>query len=537
MKLEDNTLYYGDCLEVMADWPNGCVDLIYLDPPFNSDVEHNIIFGSGAESDDVRLAQTLAFSDTWNWDRRAAQRVRTLKNATANKASSVIRGLEITLGESGMLAYVSYMAERLVTMNRLLKETGSIYLHCDPTAGHYLKILMDAVFGGEYFRNEIVWKRTSAHSDSKTMGAIHDSILFYTASDEFTFNTEYVPYADEYIETRYKNRDEDGRRWMDDNLTAKGLKGGGYTYEYKGKTSLWRVPLERMKELDEQNRLYFTSRGGIRIKRYLDEMRGVPVADVWTDIPPINSQSDERCGYPTQKPLTLLERILETSSNRNDLVLDPFCGCGTTVAAAHNLDRRWVGIDISPFAIDLIMWCRFKGLKIQTQGIPVDMEGAAKLAREKPFDFEKWAVTRIPGLAPNDRQVGDKGIDGRGRLVPELEEDFDNLVLAQVKGGTFKPDQLRSFLHALSVEGDEGENGKAAFGVFITLYALQGIQRRNAEAAAEKAGELRIGASIFPRAQLWSIEDYFAGKMPELPAMADPYTGEDIPEEMQTRFI
>ena len=237
----------------------------------------------------------------------------------------------------------------------MLKDTGSLYLHCDPTANHYLKLMLDAIFGRDNFRNEIIWKRTSAHSDAKAMGAVHDCILYYAATDKFRFNPQHVAYDKEYVETRYKRQDKDGRKWMDDNLTAKGLSGGGYEYEYKGKLSIWRVPLERMKELDEQNRLYFTRNGGIRIKRYLDEMKGLPLSDVWTDINPINSQSKERVGYPTQKPLALLDRIIRASSNPGDVALDPFCGCATALVAANRLNRQWVGIDLSAKAGELVV--------------------------------------------------------------------------------------------------------------------------------------------------------------------------------------
>lgn len=249
--------------------------------------------------------------------------------------------------------------------------------------------------------------------------------------------------------------------------------------------------------------------------------------DFWDDIGPARGR--ERIGYPTQKPVALLERIIRTAAGEGDVVLDPFCGCGTTIAAAHELGLHWLGIDISPFAIELIVRVRFQGLPIRVMGIPVDMEGAAKLAREKPFDFEKWAISRIPGLAPNNRQTGDAGVDGRGTLILKPEEYRDR-ILAQVKGGGFGISQLRDFLHTL-------ERDKAALGVFITLRALTGRQLQNARAALAGAGTLTLGASTFPRAQLWSIEDYFSGRMPHLPDLADPFTGKAIPEEMQTRFF
>lgn len=508
MNFEQNTLYYGDCLEVMADWPDECIDLIYLDPPFNSNVAHNIIFGTGDGDKGGRMAQSVAFSDTWKWDRQARKRVDALKNAPAHEASRVIRGLEVILGESGMLAYVSYMAERLVVLKRLLSGTGSIYLHCDQTASHYLKVLMDAIFGITNFRNEIVWfyRRWSAESKSRFQ-RMHDTIFYYSKAGEVKFNVLYVPTSPTRAEMKR-----------------------GYN------TNTYRSGGKRLKQIIVEDEAAFrqaVKKGEIDPDQFervvLRKDKGVRAFDVF-EIPVLNPNSNERCGYPTQKPLALMKPIIEAGSDPGDLVLDPFCGCGTTVAAAHNLGRRWIGIDISPFAIDLVRWCRFPGMDIPVRGIPTDMDGAHKLAQEKPFDFEKWAISRIPGLAPNDRQVGDRGVDGQGRLIPEPQDGYDNLVLAQVKGGHYSLSQLRDFLHTL-----EREN--AAMGIFITLRALSGRQLRNASAELANAGQLTLGASVYPRAQLWSIEGFFAGTMPELPTMADPYTGRALPDELQTRFF
>ena len=300
------------------------------------------------------------------------------------------------LGQNDMMAYLTMMAQRMVELHRVLKPTGSIYLHCDPTASHYLKLLMDAVFGIENFKNEIVWKRTSAHSDAKRYGRITDIIFFYTKSDQWTWNLQYQPY-DEAYKARFRYTDPDGRVWTDDNLTAKGLAGGGYEYEYKGARSLWRVPLETMRRLDAEGRLHFTSRGGIRRKRYLDELEGRPVQALWDDIGPINSQAKERLGYPTQKPEALLERIISASSNEGDVVLDPFCGCGTAVAVAERLKRRWVGIDITHLAISL-MKSRLHDTfgeqlsEYEVVGVPQDLESAEALAQQDRYQFEWWAL-------------------------------------------------------------------------------------------------------------------------------------------------
>lgn len=373
-------------------------------------------------------------------------------------------GLKRTLGPSGMMAYLSYMAERLAEIKRVLRSHGSIYLHCDPHASHYLKVVMDDIFGADRFRNEIIW-RIGWVSGFKTQkkGWIrnHDTLLYYTMSDAAykRFNKEYLPYPEDYVR-------RDGKP-----PTGKGF------------------PIE-----DTWN---------------------CSTGDVLHSIM-IQSFSTEKVGYATQKPLDLLRRIIKASTNEGDVVLDPFCGCGTTVFAARELKRRFVGIDISPFAIDVVRG-RLKDNEIPVSGIPTDMAGAQKMALEKPFEFEKWAVTRIPGMAPNSKQVGDGGIDGRGKTTE------GNLVLAQVKGGNVIPGHLRDFLHVI-------EREQAGFGVFVTLNQYDS---KNARAEMAKLGRVKIGANMYPRAQLWSVAEYLDNRPPMLPAMADPYTG----EPMQTKDL
>ena len=341
---ENRTVWTGDNLDILRGINSDCVDLIYLDPPFNSNRNYSAPIGSKAAG--------AAFKDTWTlddvdeaWHGEIADRDPALY--------SVIGAAGLAHG-AGMKSYLIMMAVRLLEMQRVLKPSGSIYLHCDPTASHYLKVLMDTVFGAVTFRNEVIWKRTSGHSDAKRLGSVHDTILAYAGSGDTTYNRQHRPYDAEYVRRRFCHQDPDGRRWMDDNLSAKGLQGGGYEYEYKGARSLWRVSKGRMRELDADNRLYFTRAGGIRIKRYLEELKGVPLNDLWSDIPPINSQAKERLGYPTQKPLKLLERIVRTSSNEEQVVLDPFCGCATTLVAAETLNRQWAGIDLSRLAVTLV---------------------------------------------------------------------------------------------------------------------------------------------------------------------------------------
>ena len=511
---EDRTLYYGDCLDWMSQWENECVDLIYLDPPFNSNAKYNVLYtdqGAGK-------AQYRAFDDTWSWNDKAEARLAIYEGAVGRPARNAVLGLERMLGPSGMLAYLTYMAERLEQCRRLLKPTGSIYLHCDPTASHYLKVVLDGIFGPANFRNEIIWKRTSGHSDARRFGRAHDVILYYTAGDSPTWNQSYQAYDPDYVERYYRYKDDDDRRWMSGDLSASGLQGGGYEYEWKGVTRTWRVPPNTMERLVAENRIYYTRNGIARIKRYLDEMSGLPAQDLWTDIQALRSWHKERLGYPTQKPRALLKRIIEASTNEGDLVLDPFCGCGTAVDAANRLGRRWAGVDISSFAIDLIRERRMADPDIAVQGMPYDLRSAAKLAKEKPFDFESWAIMRMPGFVPNTVQVGDGGIDGRARLATKPANHKSRLALAQVKGGSFSLSKLRDFIHVTNRE-------KAALGVYVTLDPVTSAAAR-AETARTRT--VTVGAEQYRRCQIWPIADYFDNRRPHLPTMTDPYTGKPI---------
>ncbi|MGP8260612.1 MAG: DNA methyltransferase [Acidobacteriaceae bacterium] len=319
-------------------------------------------------------------------------------------------------------AYIAFMRPRCVELARVMKKTGSFYYHCDWHASHYVKVMLDTILGENFFQSEIIWKRTSAHSDSSTCGRAHDTLFLYTSSMEFTWNQQFQPYDQKYIESHYRRKDGNGRLYRTDNLTAFGLSGGGYTYEWKGVTKLWRLPLEKMDQLDQEGRIHYTKSGGAEYIRFLDEMPGIPLQDVWDDIAPINSQAIERLGYPTQKPIALLERIIKASSNENDIVLDAFCGCGTALVAAQNLHRQWIGIDISPTA------CNVMAKRLRTVCKLPESEKLCQIGRgfvvrnlpwtEKqlrtipPFEFENWAVLALGGL-PNKTQVGDMGIDGR----------------------------------------------------------------------------------------------------------------------------
>ena len=468
-QIRPSTLYYGDCLEVMREWSPEQADLIYLDPPFNSKTQYNILFGDKTNG---KTAQLMAFDDTWQWDGAAAERVKTLKGMKASNVWKAIAGLETCVGETGMLAYLSYMAERLMECHRLLKPTGSIYLHCDPTASHYLKMLMDSLFGAGNFKNEIIWYYKNASRGKKQFAKAHDVIFWYEAKrKKAVFNRDdmLVPFESGMTKWRYET--------------------GG----------------QRNKPMPE----------------------GKTPDDVLVLSALNANDKTERLGYPTQKPVELLEHIIKASSNEGDLVLDPFCGCGTTVVGAQRLNRQWAGIDISAFAVESVMKRRLEkyGIKAETEGIPVDFGGAEALAAKSGFKFEIWAVHQVPGLAPNSKQVGDKGVDGRGTLTFESTTNRD-AVIAQVKAGKANAGQLRDFLYTMTAED-------AVAGVFITLRQSHATKGMRQTAAAEGTYRIKNDSRDYPRVQFWSIEEWIrSGKdgrfLPNLPPMIDPLSGKPI---------
>ena len=347
----DKTIWTGNNLDILRGLNSESVDLIYLDPPFNSNKTYSAPVGSPAAG--------AEFQDTWTLSDLKVEWMGLIADEQP-AMYKVIEAAGLTHGK-GMQAYLCMMAVRLVEMRRVLKGTGSIYLHCDPTAGHYLKLLMDSIFGAGNFRSDISWKRSSAHSDTKQgrrqHGRIHDSLLFYSKGGSWTWNPIYTEYDQDYVDQFYRHVEpESGRRYRLDNLTGPGgAAKGNPQYEVMGVTRYWRYSRERMAELIKQGRVVQTKPGGVpQYKRYLDEMPGVPLQDQWVDISPIQARSKERIGYPTQKPLALLERIISASSNPGDFVLDPFCGCATACVAADRLGRKWVGIDVSPKAVELV---------------------------------------------------------------------------------------------------------------------------------------------------------------------------------------
>ncbi len=387
MTISQNTLFYGDNLDVLRqDIPTESVNLIYIDPPFNSNRSYNVLFGQ--KQGEAAQAQIEAFNDTWSWTQDSDRQYREmLAGGVPNRVADAIEAMRRLIGENDLLAYLVMMTPRLVELRRVLKPTGSIYLHCDPTASHYLKLIMDAIFGQSQFRNEIIWKRSSAHNDarqgSQHYGRITDTILFYGNGRAGTWNTQYVPYDQSYVDGAYRHTDPDGRRYRTGDLTGPGgaAKGNPF-YEVLGVSRFWRYSKEKMDELIRTGRVVQSRPGTVPwYKRYLDEMPGVSVQSLWSDIQVINPRAVESLGYPTQKPRALLERIIKTSSNPGDVVLDPFCGCGTAIDAAQHLGRRWIGIDITYIAVYLTqkrLHARYTE-KIEStfevRGIPRDLSG------------------------------------------------------------------------------------------------------------------------------------------------------------------
>jgi DNA modification methylase len=512
----ESLLLYGDNLAMLPGYvADESVDLVYLDPPFNSNATYNMLF---KEQDGSRVAaQFKAFTDTWRWDAGAARTFHEVVDQ-GGKLADVLVAFRAIVGDSNMLAYLSMMAPRLHELRRALKPTGSIYLHCDPTASHYLKVLMDAVFGAEHFRSEIVWKRSSAHSDGKQgrrqHGRIHDVLLFYTKSDEWTWNVLYTPYDQAYVASIYKHIEPGtGRRFGSFDITGPGgLAKGNPQYEVLGVTRYWRFSKERMSQLIQDGRVFQPSPGAVpREKRYLDEMPGVPLQDVWTDISPIGAQAEERLGYPTQKPEALLERIIETSTNRGDTVLDPFCGCGTAVSAAERLERRWIGIDITHLAIELIRKRLYDAhggrARYREEGAPANAAEAIHLARESPQAFEQWAL-KLVHAQPSGSRGSDRGIDGWLRFRDGRSTKHQRIVIS-VKSGHVQVSHLRDLRGVMARED-------AAIGVLLSLEPPTRAMKQE----AASSGFFQTAWGKHPRLQLLTIEEFFSGKSIDYPTTA-----------------
>jgi site-specific DNA-methyltransferase (adenine-specific) len=510
--ISENTLFYGDNLFILREHiPSESVDLIYLDPPFNSSRNYNVLFKDekGIDSE----SQITAFEDTWHWNIAAEHTYTELLTEAPDHVAKMIESLRGFIGENQMLAYLVMMTVRLIELHRVLKLTGSLYLHCDPTASHYLRVILDTIFDPQNFHTEIAWKRTTAHSDTKQgrkeYGHIHDVILFYTKSQSWTWNPVYLPYDKEYIETAYRHVEPGtGRFYQLDNLTA-AKPGGDTQYEWHGvrpyKGRYWAYSKAKMEQFEQGGRLVYTSTGMPRYKRYLDEMPGVPLQDLWNDITPTGG--NERLGYPTQKPLALLDRIIEASSNPGDVILDPFCGCGTAIASAQKLGRKWIGIDITHLSIALQKYrleAMFPGTKFKVVGEPKDIGAARQLASEDRYQFQWWALSLIRARplggqegSREGKKGSDKGIDG---VIAFIDDNTGKAkrVLVQVKSGHVNSSHIRDLVGTVQRE-------QAAIGVYITLEA----PTRDMTTEAVKAGFYHSPGwnKDYPRIQILTIEE------------------------------
>ena len=513
-----NALYYGDNLDVLRESiASESVDLVYLDPPFNSQATYNLLFkspgGTGSQ------AQIEAFEDTWHWGQEAESAFDQVMRWGNTNAADMLRAMRSFLGENDMMAYLAMMAVRLAELHRVLKPTGSLYLHCDPTAGHYLKLILDGIFGADCYRNEITWKRTGAHADAKTWSRVADTIFFYTKGKNFTWNIPREAHSETYVGSHYGSVDEEGRKFQLTSILSPSPR-PNMMYDWKGFPSPpmgWRFSREKMASLDEAGLIHYPRhRDGSydtskrpRFKRYLDVQLGNVTTTIWTDIPPVNSRAQERLGYPTQKPVALLERIVLASSNVGDMILDPFCGCGTSIHAAQKLGRRWIGIDVTHLAISLIerrLKDAFPGITFDVHGTPKDMDGARDLAVRDKYQFQWWALSLIDAQPFAGKKKGaDGGIDGL--IYFRSDAKTTERAVVSVKG--------RRQRRGADGAGPEGvlEREKAPIGVFLTL--VPPTQPMIKEAAS--AGFYTLGERQYPRLQILTIAQALTGVKPAIP--------------------
>ncbi|RWQ62380.1 DNA methyltransferase [Mesorhizobium sp.] len=514
-----NKLYFGDNLDWLPKIERESVDLIYLDPPFNSQATYNILYKSPSGKDGG--AQYQAFEDSWQWGPAADYAFALVRNSQS-PAYGILTALNNFMQKSDLMAYLTMMTARLLAMKRVLKPTGSIFLHCDSSASHYLKIILDQIFSEGGFQNEIIWRRSTGKSlMTRRLPTNHDSILLYSGGDSaWNADEGFAPYdpdnLPETIKTKYRYVDDQGRRYRLDNLINPNSNRPNLTYEFLGVTRVWRWTRERMQAAYEAGLIVQNSSGRVpSFKRFLDKQRGMPLDDVWTDIPPINSQAAERLGYPTQKPLPLLERIIRLSTNPGDVVLDPFCGCGTAIEAAQRLGRKWIGIDVTVLAIDVVER-RLRKMKVQNkihyevEGIPRDVDGAHRLFEEDPHDFQLWALTMVDGQPREGGKKGaDKGVDG----LIYYQHDGKTILpaIVSVKGGrNIHADHIRDLIGTMHSQAAE-------LGVFITLNEPTSAMMK----AAREAGSVEAFNKLRPRVQIRTIEQLFAGQKPDLPPVHD----------------
>jgi site-specific DNA-methyltransferase (adenine-specific) len=573
-ELNTNVLYYGDNLDILRKYTaEGSVDLIYLDPPFNSQADYNILFreATGAGSD----AQIEAFGDTWHWGTAAAKAYEEVVTGPKQEVAGVLKAMVEGLRHNDVTAYLCMMAVRLVELHRVLRQGGSIYLHCDPTAGHYLKVLMDSVFGPTVFRNEIVWRRTGAHNKGRRFAPIHDTLLFYTKGPSSAWAFPARPYMQGHVDEFFvKDGDWYRTNYFGNVLTGSGVRGGESGKPWRGfdptaKGRHWAIPKRLLDEVNEDftgwgqhekmDRLY--ELGYIRItpgeawpiyEHRITPADGQPMSDIWSfqpytggtvfgtqkgvdeDVRWLSPRDKERLGYPTQKPLALLERIINASSNPGGIVLDPFCGCGTAVHAAQRLGRLWIGIDITHLAIGLVrrrMRDAFPSLEIEVIGEPRDLSGARDLAQRDKYQFQWWALDRLGAQPVSGKKKGaDKGIDGVIPVVVggKAERPVYGRVIVSVKGGEHvNVAMVRDLVGVL-------EREKEPIGVLLTLEPP--TQPMVTEAATAGFYHNDLWQKDYARVQILTVEEMLAGKRPDIPPTRSPFAQAPLErEERRTR--
>ena len=555
-------LYYGDNLEVMRDHlPDESVDLVYLDPPFKSNADYNVLFKAGGLKPDE--AQMTVFKDTWTWDEAANHALSEVQDLENVQLVNLINALEDALSKTPMMAYLVMMAIRLHEIRRVMKPTAAMYLHCDPTASHYLKVILDSIFGPQNYLNEIVWRRTGSHNKANRFGPIHDIIHMYRKSDAYKHRPIFRPYSKGHVESYFKNTDSRGKYWTN-SIHGKGIRNGesgkpwrGYDPTAAGRH--WAVPSdlvemlgidpdlpqhEKLEAMAKKQVIDFpeVSSGSLpTYRQYLNRSPGLLIQDIWAyqphtrgvlhnspdaideDVRWLTAQGDdERLGYPTQKPVGLLTRIIEASTKKDDVVLDPFCGCGTTVEAAEHLGRQWIGIDISPFAIQLIRKVRIEskfpklkyGTDFKIEGLPTTLEGAKLLAEQDKIKkaFEIWCVSTLDGY-PNEKKGADKGIDGRIKFRPDGMKGKAKYAVVSVKGGKLKADDIRAFMAVVKRE----QKTSMGFGVFVCLYDPTPKMRADAASVPPITVKSEVASVKYSAIQIITVEDMLKGERPKLP--------------------
>lgn len=528
--MEKNRLYFGDCLEILKELhqqhPQGFIDLIYIDPPFNSKRDYNILFESIDLTD--ATAQKQAFADTWS-NVSYIDTLNELSEIDIDLYKFLIALDSIRLSKSAV-AYLTTMAIRIYYMHKVLKDTGSFYLHCDPTMSHYLKLVCDLVFGQKNFINEIAWKRTTTHNDTKQgakhFGRVHDTIFRYSKNYLLhKFIPIYKPYSKDYINSTYKRIDDLGRRFKASDLSA-AKPGGDTNYEWKGikppKGRFWAYSYENMMKFENGGRLFYSKSGKPYYKHYLDEMPGVSIDDIWFEIEELSLSESERLGYPTQKPEALLERIIKASSNEGDLVADFFCGCGTTISVAQKLKRRWLGVDISHLAIRLIIDRLTKPYNknraktilenIEVSGMPKDLASAKELAKNTAdgrFVFQNWITEVMLGGVRNPKRTGDGGYDGYITFIKE--DNSKGFALIEVKSGKVTVKNIREFIQVVDKQN-------ADIGVFVCFKETV-TKEMLREAKLQGHYNKERFLDKFPKLQILTVEDLMDGQEIKMPTL------------------